>query len=139
VDSAISESDLASEKSARLALADCDQRLRQYRQVQGGDPATVAGWIAEVKAERLNAEATLAQLGPRRAVTDADMRLMIDEIEDQVRMLAEADPVAKKALYADLGIQLTYEPERNKVLVEAKPTAPWALEALRISAGSPSS
>jgi hypothetical protein len=86
-----------------------------------------AGWIAEVKADWLVAATILAQLAPRQTVTDADMRVMIDEVEDKVRMLAEADPETKNALYAALGIRLTYEPERNAVLVEAQPTS-WALD-----------
>lgn len=52
---------------------------------------------------------------------------MIDEVEDKVRMLTEADPAAKNALYATLGIRLTYDPERNAVLVEARPRS-WALD-----------
>ena len=86
-----------------------------------------AGWIAEVKADWLVAATILAQLAPRQAVTEADVRRMIDEIEDKVRMLAEADPAAKIAVYTALGIRLTYHPERNAVLVEAQPP-PWALE-----------
>jgi hypothetical protein len=47
---------------------------------------------------------------------------MIEQVEDGVKMLSEADPEAKNALYAALGIRLTYDPERNRVTVEAQPS-----------------
>lgn len=61
------------------------------------------------------------------------MRLMIDNVYDKVRMLNEADPAAKNALYDALGIRLTYDPERNAVLVEARPKS-WALD--RVGGGT---
>jgi hypothetical protein len=44
---------------------------------------------------------------------------------DEVRMLSDADAEAKSALYAALGIRLTYDPHKRTVIVEAQP-GPWA-------------
>ncbi len=52
----------------------------------------------------------------------------MDAIEGKVKLLAEADPAAKAALYASLGVKLTYHPDRQTVLVEAQPTEIWATE-----------
>jgi hypothetical protein len=38
-------------------------------------------------------------------------------------MLAEADPKLKAAVYADLGITLTYRPEDRVVVAESRPVA----------------
>jgi hypothetical protein len=47
--------------AARAKIADCDRRLANYRKTLdlGGPTATLVGWMAEVDAERLPAEATL--------------------------------------------------------------------------------
>jgi hypothetical protein len=48
--------------AARRAISDCDRRLCQYRRLldEGADPKVVAGWMAEVQADRLDAERVLA-------------------------------------------------------------------------------
>jgi hypothetical protein len=46
----------------------------------------------------------------------------------QVRMLDNADPITKAALYANLGLTLTYEHDRRVVRTEAQPGASCANE-----------
>jgi len=46
---------------------------------------------------------------------------MIEAVEDKVQMLAKADPTTKAALYASLGITLTYEHDHRMVSVEVQP------------------
>jgi hypothetical protein len=43
---------------------------------------------------------------------------MVDAVEDKVRLLADADPTTKAALYASLGVSLCYEHDRSVVTVE---------------------
>jgi len=38
-------------------------------------------------------------------------------------ILRDADPADKAKIYADVGLRLTYEPGRNKVIAEAAPAA----------------
>ena len=45
---------------------------------------------------------------------------MVDAVEDKVRLLADADPKTKAALYASLGVSLCYEHDRRVVTVEAR-------------------
>jgi hypothetical protein len=69
--------------------------------------------MAEVQADYSAAERVLAFRRPQAVLTVDDVRQMVGDVEDKVRMLAEADPVAKSALYSALGIRLTYDHQRN--------------------------
>jgi len=113
---------------AERILKECDRRLIKCRKLlyEGTDPKIVNEWIVEVQGERLSAEQALATLAPSPAVTKDDIRRIVDSVEDKTRMLADADPITKAALYADLGITLTYEPDRRVVVVESRPKKLWA-------------
>jgi hypothetical protein len=50
-----------------------------------------------------------------------------------VKLLVDAEPEAKAALYVDLGVRLTYDFTRKIVAGEPQP-APWALE--RVGGGN---
>lgn len=114
------DTDAATLDAARRKLIDCDDRLGKYRrQIEAGtDPVLVGGWIAEVQGERLAAERTIASASHRGTPDAAALRSMIEGI-DVVSMLAAANPAAKSEVYADLGIRLTYRPDRRVVSVEA--------------------
>ena len=107
--------DAASEaraKAARRKLADCDDRLAKYRAaLEGGaDPVVVAGWMAEVQGERLQAEADLAVSAGSKPRTDAELRELILGLGDMAQVLAEADPADKVIIYTELGVTITYDP-----------------------------
>jgi hypothetical protein len=44
---------------------------------------------------------------------------MIESLEDLVGVLSVAEPAKKAALYESLGLSLTYEPSKRRVLEEA--------------------
>ena len=108
-------------EAARRTLADCDARLARYRQAleAGTDPAVVARWISEVQAERKAAEEELHRRRPAAALTDDDIRMMVESFGDLVGVLSAAEPAKKAALYESLGLALTSEPRKRRVLVEA--------------------
>jgi site-specific DNA recombinase len=108
-------------EAARHVLADCDARLARYREAleAGTDPAVVAGWIAEVRAERRAAEEQLRRRRPATALTEDEIRVLVDSLSDLVSVLEATEPAKKSALYESLGLSLTYEPSKRKVLVEA--------------------
>jgi site-specific DNA recombinase len=108
-------------EAARAKIADCDRRLANYRKTLdlGGPPATLIKWMAEVDAERVAAERELGATVPREPFTASQLRIIVDHLKDTLRMLAEADATTKAALYAGLGITLTYHPDRQVVSVEA--------------------
>jgi site-specific DNA recombinase len=110
------------QEAAAVKLAQCDQRLDQYRKAldSGADPAVVAGWIGDVQRERSAAERVLATRDATRPITRDDIRRMVDAVEDKVQLLADADATTKAALYGSLGISLCYEHDRRVVTVEAR-------------------
>jgi DNA invertase Pin-like site-specific DNA recombinase len=108
-------------EAARQTLADCDARLDRYREALevGTDPAVVGRWISEVQAERRTAEEALRGRRPAAALTEGDIRAMVESIADLMSVLEAAEPAKKAALYESMGLALTYEPSKRRVLVEA--------------------
>ncbi len=83
-----------------------------------GPTATVGAWIAEVEAERETAERILGTSVPKPPMTASQIKAVILSLKDHVRILAEADPKTKTALYRELGLSMTYDPDRKVVAVE---------------------
>jgi DNA invertase Pin-like site-specific DNA recombinase len=123
-------------ESARRKLADCDDRLAKYRAALdgGADPVVVAGWMSEVQGERLQAEADLAVSAGSDPLTGDSVRLLIEGLGDIVKALSEATPEEKAAVYTELGITITYDPELRKVTAEARP--PIACRTERVGGGT---
>jgi hypothetical protein len=120
------EEHLARVAEAQRIITVCDQRLARYRAAleAGTDADLIAQWTAEVKAARAAAQAQL------RAATGSNTRMTADEIESIVaalgsiiEVLRDADPADKAKIYAGVGLHLTYEPGKNKVIAEATPPA----------------
>jgi len=109
------------EEAARKTLAACDARLERYREAleSGVDAAVVGKWIGEVQAERVKAEEAIPRRRPTPALTEDDIRALVESVGDLVRVLEAADPQKKADLYESLGLSLTYEPSKRRVLVEA--------------------
>src|SRR5580704_1022174 len=96
--------------------------------MEGGDPAAIAGWIAEVQGEKLGAEAELAAFAPSTPPTVDALRDALAGLGPMVQVLAEADPADKAALYAKLGISITYDPVKRRVRAEALPSVACVTE-----------
>jgi len=71
-----------------------------------------------VQAERKRAEDELRRRRPTPALTEDDIRTLVESLVDLVGLLEAAEPQKKAALYESLGLSLTYEPRRLRVLVE---------------------
>jgi site-specific DNA recombinase len=119
------EGDLAAAEAARRQVADCDERLAKYRAAleHGADPQAVAVWTREVQGQRLDAERALLEAQPGPTLSVDELRQIIAELGDMRPVLAEADPLLKREVYADLGIRMTYRPSDDVVEVSADPVA----------------
>jgi len=89
-------------------VAYCARRdlfLVGYREAleAGTDPAVVARWISEVQAERRAAE-ELRRRRPAAALTEKDIRAMVQSLGDLVRVLEAAESAKKAALCEGLGL-----------------------------------
>jgi hypothetical protein len=96
--------------------------LARYRAAleAGADPAVVAAWIAETRAELRLAEQHRRETPGQ--VTDAVHRLsteeivaIVEELGDIVNALRDAEPEHKLEVYRNLGLRLTYDPETRTV------------------------
>src|SRR6266536_271994 len=102
-------------------IAARDAKIARYRAIAdaGGDPATIADWMAEVTAQR---DAALAKRATRRTEANKIVRLDHTDIErlvgtlDDVRQaIRDADPAIKGEVYRWLRMKLTYHPGQNKI------------------------
>ncbi len=111
-------------EAARRKIVDCDSRLGKYRQAldAGADAAVVATWMAEVQGERLRAERELGESVPTETLTKSQVRALVLSLRDIAAVLKTADPKLKAEVYAELGVEVEYDPEQRMVLVSAGPT-----------------
>jgi DNA invertase Pin-like site-specific DNA recombinase len=110
-------------EAGRRELRDCEAQLTRYRAAldAGANPAVVAEWITDTQAKRARAERALARARPTAQITASAVHALLEGLPDKARMLAEAAPTEKARLYGAFGINLTYHPERNLVVVTADP------------------
>jgi site-specific DNA recombinase len=112
-------------EAARRKVIDCDSRLAKYRAIlDGGNPPDVVlSWIREVEAERLAAERELAGTTETAPLTDDEVRALVLLVKKGLIGLAKASPAQKAAMYATMGLRLTYHPEDDTLDIEARPDA----------------
>src|SRR5262249_17601918 len=102
--------------SRREEIAACERQLDQYRATldAGGDPGVVGQWITETQARKLTAETRLracqaARPAPGR-MTKQQIAAVADALTGLMDVLHDAEPADKAAIYAALGLRLTYPP-----------------------------
>ncbi|GAA2447418.1 hypothetical protein GCM10010191_75840 [Actinomadura vinacea] len=107
---------------ARARIARCDTKLARYRAAleSGTDPATVARWVTEVNAERSAAEAELrtAESQQHELLTPEEIEELITRLGGLVRILAKAEPETRQDVYQQLGVRLTYHPDKQEIRAE---------------------
>ena len=119
-------------EAAKRKIADCDQRLEQYRKAldAGADVTVVTGWMAEVQADRLRAEHELGTATPSDKLTKGQIRKLVLKLKDVAGVLATADPKDKAEVYRELGVQVYYDPHQRIVSVAAGPCTPCGVGGL---------
>ncbi|MEU4411523.1 hypothetical protein AB0F88_44080 [Streptosporangium sp. NPDC023963] len=109
----------------RERLSTCDRKLSQYRSAldAGGDPIEISSWINETKGERARLEGKLKAVPAAQRINVEEIRSMIGEVGDLVRLVGEADPDDKADLCTRLGLKFTYYPEKQYVeaRIESEP------------------
>ncbi len=106
----------------RQRIAKLDTELDRYRTIVRNEPdgaATVGRWIAETTRERRRLE-TLLRGQPTTRLTKEDIKALVASLRDITATLTEADPADKAAVYAEMGITVTYQQD-GRVLVESRP------------------
>ncbi len=110
--------------SLERQLAETDRKLDQYRAAldAGADPVVVAGWMKEEQSRKAGFQRRLDRLPVAQTRTfDRDaLAAALRELGDKVKVLRNADPARKAKIYADIGIELLFDPSKQEVLVSAK-------------------
>ena len=110
---------------ARRTIADAAAKLARYRAAleSGTDPALIATWTAEVTATKATAQATLRSMGGRQRMTEDDIATIVVAAGSILDVLRWADGRDKAAVYHQLGLRLTYQPDPKTLIAEAQPSA----------------
>lgn len=100
---------------AGRVVADCDAKLARYRAAleAGTDPALVAVWTGQVQAERATALSQLRPTPTTRAMSQDEIRALVDGLGSARAVLMRADPDDKAEVYRQVGLQLTYQPDER--------------------------
>jgi len=116
---------VARAEAAPRKILDCDDRLAKYRAAldKGADPEVVAGWMAEVGAERLAAQRELDGTTETAPLTGDEVRALVQLVRKGLIGLAKAPPAQKAAMYATMGLRLTFHPENDTLDIESRPDA----------------
>ncbi|MGP4044489.1 hypothetical protein [Streptomyces sp. 2A115] len=109
-------------EAARTVIADCDAKLATHRAAleAGADPTLATQWIAETQARKARAEAelrTTAQ-GPGARMTRDEIARLVRSISDLAAVVHQAEAADKAEIYRQLGLALTYDSGKQKMLVE---------------------
>ncbi|WP_170223674.1 hypothetical protein [Nonomuraea turkmeniaca] len=109
--------DPAPAEQVRLKLAECDRRLKSYKDTldAGANPAVVSAWIQQTQAERTAALATLRRTDKKPKMTRDQIARTIEKLEDMVTAFSEGSPTRKADLYKSLGLRAEFDPETRKV------------------------
>jgi site-specific DNA recombinase len=123
MDAQSNEMDLIAIEAATKTIGDCDQRMTRYRATldAGGDPQEVGKWMAETRAERMQAEGRLRAINRKREITEKEIQEMIPAMAELPKILRKADPADRNDLYMQMGLHLVYDPSMRVVTVEARP------------------
>ncbi len=120
-------------EAARQTLQQCDARLVKYRTALDADvdAAVVGEWIAEVQADRQRAEAALRRVTGNERMSQAQIRSFVEQLAGIMETLDGADPHDRAAVYAQLGLRLTYQPAERIVQAQASPGGPCVKDRVR--------
>jgi hypothetical protein len=78
---------------------------------QDANITVVATWIAEVERERKRLERELRGNPVARTLTRGEIKALVRQLKDIVAVLANANPADKRAIYDELGVNLTCHPD----------------------------
>ena len=116
------DASIARAAAASRTVADCDLKIgRLLKSIEDGLPVPlVTARVAQLQRERAAAEIELGEAVPRPELSPAQIRDLVANVRDTVRLLAGAEAGVKAAIYTDLGVTMRYEHNRGVVVVEAK-------------------
>jgi site-specific DNA recombinase len=110
-------------ETARAKVADAGRKMARYKAAidAGGDLEEISSWISDAKAQRLAAEAELRRATTRSRMTRQQIADLISEVSHLAATLRGAESEAAAEAYQQLGLRLTYYPDKQIVRAAAVP------------------
>ncbi|AVH59650.1 hypothetical protein C4B68_32270 [Streptomyces dengpaensis] len=103
-------------------IADCDTKLTTHRAAleAGAGPALVTRWIAETQARKARAVAELRTTtqGPGSQMPRDEIDRLVRSISELAAVVRQTEAADKAVIYRQLGLGLTYDSGKQKVLAE---------------------
>ena len=110
-------------ETARAKVADAGRKMARYKAAidAGGDLEETSTWISDAKVQRLAAEAELRRATTRSRMTRQQVADLISAVSDLAATLRGADSETAAEAYRQLGLRLTYYPDKQIVRAAAAP------------------
>ena len=110
-------------ETAWAKIADAGRKMTRYKAAidAGCDLGEISTWIRDAKAQRLAAEAELRRATTRTRMTRQQITDLISEVSDLAATLRGADSEMAAEAYRQIGLRLTYYPDKQIVRAAAAP------------------
>jgi hypothetical protein len=110
----------------RKRLSKCDRKLSQCRSALDarGDLIEVFSWHNATTNEGAGLKEEQKAVPAAQPFHGTEIRSLIEEIGDMVRLVAEADPDDKAKCYLRLGLKRTYHPDKQYVEARVESDSP---------------
>lgn len=108
--------------ATRAAIADCDVRIERLTASveQAGMPVEwIANRVVKLRAERDRLEQTLPDRTSWRPLTPGEITAIAEALGGLIKILQNASPSDRAAVYQELGVKLSYDPTANQVRATA--------------------
>ncbi|WP_160573684.1 recombinase family protein [Actinomadura physcomitrii] len=121
----------------RKQLSRCDRKLVQYRAAldAGADIAEVTGWINDVKKEQVRLEHELKAAPRGSGISRDEIAELLQRTGGLAQLAINAEPEDKADLYQQLGLTMTYYPQRREVEARVIPEPPH-VRSVRVRGGT---
>jgi site-specific DNA recombinase len=113
-------------------IADLDKAIAfQVQAIEKGiEPELVAERIAELRADKEQAEAALRELAPEVPASHADLSAALEQLPDLSEQLRDATPEVQRAIFDAFDLRIEYDKTQQRVQISATVTEAVA-EAFR--------
>ena len=116
----------AQEIQIRQAIKDCDKRTANFETALGltEDPDTLAGFARQIertRAERKSAELRLRQLTTGQGMTPDEIRDVVQDLANAIRLLSGASPADRRRIYEAAQLEVLYDHENSRAQLSVGP------------------
>ena len=87
----------------------------------------MAAWITQTEAEKASYALAASKPGPRRRLTEQEIKAIVGKFADVARVLINPGPDDKAEIFRKLGLKLACHPARYLVKAQVEAAPHWSL------------